>query len=175
LKSDIAKKFLELYRDDKIVAQEIIAHVQNPFPHITITMFYDTDKRLINDTCVEIKTLNDKLDKKFLLAYYQSTFTNWYAYNLIYNRAIRTMHFIDYYITQIPMPKCVLENPSQQKPIITLVDQILDITKDEDYLSNRTKQDRVKEYQRQIDRMVYELYGLTEEEIGVVKGTFNKK
>jgi len=79
------------------------------------------------------------------------------------------MDFIDYYITQIPIPKCVLGNPTLQKPIIILVDQILDITKDEDYLSNRTKQDRVKEYQCQIDRMVYELYGLTEEEIAVVE------
>jgi hypothetical protein len=28
----------------------------------------------------------------------------------------------------------------------------------------------VKEYKRQIDRMVYELYGLTDEEIAIVEG-----
>jgi len=169
LKGKIAKKYLELYPDDKIIAQEIIAHAQNPFPHIIITMFYDTGRRLINDTCVEIKVLDNKLDKRFLLAYYQSTFCNWYAYNLIYNRAIRTMHFIDYYITQIPLPKCVIENSSRQKPIITLVDQILAITKDEGYLTNPVKQAEVKEYERQIDQIVYQLYGLTPEEIAVVE------
>jgi hypothetical protein len=51
---------------------------------------------------------------------------------------------------------------------------VLDITKDADYLSNPTKQARVKELERQIDQMVYELYGLTEEEIAVVEGTFKK-
>ncbi|MBM4463495.1 MAG: hypothetical protein FJ012_09235 [Chloroflexi bacterium] len=104
------------------------------------------------------------------MGYYQSTFCNWYAYNLVYNRAIRTMHFIDYYVTQIPIPKCVVQNPNRQKPIVDIVDQILAITKHEDYLSNPAKQNKVKELERQIDRMVYELYGLTPEEIAVVEG-----
>ena len=39
-----------------------------------------------------------------------------------------------------------------------------------DYLQNPDKQAQVKEYERQIDRMVYELYGLTNEEIKIVEG-----
>jgi len=174
LKGKIAKKYLDLYQDDKIVAQKIIAHVQNPFPHIIITMFYDNARRLINDTCVEIKVLGKKLDKRFLLAYYQSTFCNWYAYNLVYNRAIRTMDFIDYYVTQIPIPQNAVEDPNRQQPFIDLVNKILVITKDEGYLSNTTKQARVKELEHQIDQLVYELYGLTDEEIAVVEGAFKK-
>lgn len=58
----------------------------------------------------------------------------------------------------------------EQRPFIDLVDQILAITKDSDYLDNSAKQVQVKEYERQIDRMVYELYGLTEEEIKIVEG-----
>jgi hypothetical protein len=174
LKGRVAKKFSSLYQGPKIVAQEIIAHIQNPSPHIQIMMFYDAANRLINDTCVEIRALTPKLETKFLLAYYQSTFCNWYAYNLIYNRAIRTMHFIDYYVTQIPIPKSVIDNPDQQKKFVSVVDQILAITKDEDYLINPTKQAKVKEYERQIDQMVYQLYELTPEEVVVVEG-FNKK
>jgi adenine-specific DNA-methyltransferase len=48
------------------------------------------------------------------------------------------------------------------------VDRILDITKDDDYLTNPAKQAKVKEYEHQIDEMVYELYGLTPEEIAIV-------
>ena len=51
-----------------------------------------------------------------------------------------------------------------------LVYKILSITKDDDYLDNLTKQARVKEYERQIDQIVYKLYGLTEEEIRIVEG-----
>ena len=48
-------------------------------------------------------------------------------------------------------------------------DKILEITKDDDYLTNSTKQAKVKEYERQIDQMVYKLYGLTDEEIKVME------
>ena len=169
LRTEKAKDYLSLFKEDKIVAQKIIAHIQNPFPHILITMFYDDAKRLISDTCVEIKVLSHKLDKKFLLAYYQSSFCNWYAYNFIYNRAIRTMDFINYYITQIPIPKLVIEYPGKQEPTISLVNKIFAITKNDDYLANSVKQVKVKEYERQIDQMVYKLYGLNEEEIKIVE------
>lgn len=170
LKGDIAKKFISHYSDDKIVAQEIVAHVNNPLPHIVITIFYDDKKRLINDTCVEIKVTGANITKKFLLAYLQSSFCNWYAYNLIYNRAIRTMHFINYYIAQIPIPKIAVEDPDCQKPFITLVDKILSITKDNNYLENPFKQAKVQKYEKQIDQLVYKLYDLTQEEIKIIEG-----
>lgn len=170
LKGDIAKKFISHYSDDKIVAQEIVAHVNNPLPHIVITIFYDDKKRLINDTCVEIKVTGANITKKFLLAYLQSSFCNWYAYNLIYNRAIRTMDFINYYIAQIPIPKTAVEDPDCQKPFITLVDKILSITKDNNYLENPFKQAKVQKYEKQIDQLVYKLYDLTQEEIKIIEG-----
>ncbi len=174
LKKERAKDYLNLFKEDKIVAQKIIAHIQNPFPHILVTMFCDDAKRLISDTCVEIKVLSHKLEKKFLLAYYQSSFCNWYAYNFIYNRAIRTMDFINYYITQIPIPKLVIEYPGKQEPMISLVNKILVLTKDDDYLANSTKQVKVKDYERQINQLVYKLYNLTPEEIEIVEGFKNK-
>jgi len=75
-------------------------------------------------------------------------------------------------IGELPVKELPL---SKQELLINLVDQILAITKDEDYLANPTKQAKVKEYERQIDQMVYELYGLTPEEIGVVEGSFSQK
>ncbi len=38
------------------------------------------------------------------------------------------------------------------------------------YLEIMSKQAKVKEYEHQIDQMVYKLYGLTEEEIEIVEG-----
>ena len=76
------------------------------------------------------------------------------------------MDFDNYYVGKIIAPAISKE---EQEPFIELVDKILSITKDE-YLENPKKQAQVKEYDRQIDRMVYELYGLTEEEIRIVEG-----
>lgn len=53
--------------------------------------------------------------------------------------------------------------PDQQKPIIALVDQIL-AAKKADAKADTSAQEI------QIDRLVYGLYGLTEEEIAVVEG-----
>jgi hypothetical protein len=46
-------------------------------------------------------------------------------------------------------------------------------SKEANYLDNSTKQGTVKEYERQIDQMVYKLYGLTPKEIEIIEG--NKK
>ena len=73
------------------------------------------------------------------------------------------MRFIAQYVSRIPVPQT-----SNPKLIETLVSQILAITKTEDYLSNLAKQAKIKEYEGQIDQMVYQLYGLTPEEIAVV-------
>jgi len=51
------------------------------------------------------------------------------------------------------------------------VDKILAITKAGDYLENVAKKEEVKEYEKQIDQMVYKLYGLTDEEIEIVKNS----
>ena len=65
-------------------------------------------------------------------------------------------------------------NSKDQKPFIDLIDQILAITKSDDYLTNPEKQAKVKELEKQIDQMIYELYGLTDEEIEIVED-FHKK
>ena len=51
---------------------------------------------------------------------------------------------------------------------------IFAITKENDYHTNPTKQAKVKEYERQIDPMVYQLYDLTPEEIAIVEGLDKK-
>jgi len=70
-------------------------------------------------------------------------------------------------LSEIPIKKISKNN---QEPFIELVAQILDITKDEDYLSNPAKKAKVKDLEREIDILVYELYELTPEEIAIVEG-----
>jgi len=55
-----------------------------------------------------------------------------------------------------------------------LIDQILSITKDDDYLNNPDKKAKVKRLEKEIDQLVYKLYDLTSEEIKIVED-FNGK
>jgi len=56
------------------------------------------------------------------------------------------------------------------KKLENLVNRILSFTQSEDYLENPQKQAKVKEYEHQIDQLVYKLYNLTDEEIKIVEG-----
>ena len=70
------------------------------------------------------------------------------------------------YIKRLPIKICSV---AKQKLIIDLVNQILSLTQSDDYLENPQKQAKVKEYQRQIDQLVYKLYDLTDEEIKIIE------
>jgi hypothetical protein len=49
-----------------------------------------------------------------------------------------------------------------------MVDRILSLTLSKDYLKNQPKQQKVQEYQKQIDKMLYKLYDLNDNEIELV-------
>jgi len=70
------------------------------------------------------------------------------------------------YLKLIPIKQC---EKSEQLYMTSIVNRILAITKDEDYLQNPQKQVKVKALEREIDHMVYKLYGLTEDEIAIVE------
>jgi hypothetical protein len=71
------------------------------------------------------------------------------------------------FVEELPIPQI---SPKAQKPFVTLVDQILSITKAEDYLDSPEKQSKVKALEAKIDQLVYKLYDLTPEEIKIVEG-----
>lgn len=83
-----------------------------------------------------------------------------------------TFRYKKVFLEQLPVPKIPSED---QKPFITLVDQILNFTGSKGYLQDQKKQARVKELEAEIDRLVYELYGLSEDEIRIVEGNIARK
>ena len=68
-------------------------------------------------------------------------------------------------LSEIPIKKIP---DSAQKPFIKLVDRILVEKKDDPQMDTTA-------LEREIDRLVYELYGLTEDEIAIVEGTAKSK
>ena len=54
--------------------------------------------------------------------------------------------------------------------IVQKVQEILTHTQFPDFETSQEKQQKVKELEREIDQLVYKLYGLTEEEIRIVEG-----
>jgi hypothetical protein len=58
----------------------------------------------------------------------------------------------------------------KRKPLEKLVECILDITKEDDYIISSQKQAKVKSLEAEIDQLVYKLYDLTPEEIKILEG-----
>ncbi|KIE18216.1 hypothetical protein DS62_12900 [Smithella sp. SC_K08D17] len=162
---------VEFFKQPKIISQNIIAHIQKPFPHMMIIASLDNAGIVFNLDTVNNTIITDKIyDHKFILAMLNSKLTSWYSYKFIYCSAIRTMHFDEYYIGKIPIFRAT---KNDQQNISAIVDRILLLTHSDDYQQNPTKQAKVKEYEKEIDQMVYERYGLTEEEIKIVEGNIN--
>jgi hypothetical protein len=112
---------------------------------------------------------DNSLNIKFLLAINNSKLFAWLLYKFVYSNAIRSTRYDEQYVSKVPCPNFHKIN---QKLIIQIVDRILAITKDNDYLQNPHKQAKVKELENQIDLMVYKLYDLTKEEIKIVDPAF---
>lgn len=108
---------------------------------------------------------NPKINLKYVLSLLNSTL----YYVWLYNRGKRKGEYLELYLiplSEIPIKKISIE---QQTPFITLVDQIISITKDSDYPENPTRQAQVKTLEKEIDQLVYKLYDLTPEEIKIVE------
>ncbi len=151
-------------KENSVLAQNIIAHIKYPIEHIKITAFLPKNTNLfLVDTINQIvlnQQFTSKISNKFLWALLNSTFVNWYCYNFIYAKAVRTMHFDNAVTSRLPVPQNISQE--MQKPIITLVDEILAL-KTKDVKADTSVLDA------QLDALVYDLYGLGEEEIKIVE------
>jgi adenine-specific DNA-methyltransferase len=112
-------------------------------------------------------------DKNYNLKYILAILNSKVAENWFYKNGKKRGAGVDIGVEKLRLFPIKKLSTFNQRPFISLVDRILAITKDKDYLQNPAKQAKVKEYEKQIDQMVYKLYGLTNEEIDIIEG--NKK
>lgn len=113
-------------------------------------------------------------DKSISLKYILASLNSKLYFHWLYHRGKRKGESLELYqkpLSEIPIKKT---SEGEQKPFIEIVDKILAITSSGDYLTNSEKQARVKDYEKQIDQLVYQLYGLTPEEIEIVEGKNEK-
>ena len=96
---------------------------------------------------------------KYLCAMLNANLIRWYLQEIAPTSGMGTLRWKKVYVETIPIPKI---STAKQRPFIRLVERILQI-KASDPSADTTKPEA------EIDRLVYELYGLTEEEITAVE------
>ena len=97
---------------------------------------------------------------KFLLAILNSKVSEWYFNQISTTTGMGTNRWKKYKVELLPIKS---PSDSQKKDIEYLVDQILAVKKSNLLIDTST-------LEKEIDQLVYELYGLTEEEIKIIEG-----
>jgi len=120
-----SKKIADV-RKPKIISQRIIAHVLRPMDHIIIMSTIDEGGLLNVDTVENTIITDSNYDLRYLLAFLNCKLISWYAYTFIFNKAVRTMDFDDYYVGKLPIYPA---KPEEQKPLISLVNKLLELTR----------------------------------------------
>ena len=150
---DSADKKIRSLLQPKIISQNIVTAKK-------INATVDKAGDILGVDTVENTFVTDpNFSLNFIAALFNSTLVNWYAHRFIFCSALLTMHFDNYYIGKIPVPFALSE---EQQPIIELVEQILS-AKQEDPEADSAR------VERQIDELIYALYGLTEAEIAMLE------
>lgn len=147
---DIAENYLHNHSIYCAVPWCSLKHVQNKSISASVKRYSHLERDVMED-------LSETVDLHYLLAIMNSR----YADVLLTNLRGGDYHIYPEHIRNIPIAPATKE---QQLPIITLVDEILSAKK-----ANPGADTSALE--AEIDRLVYDLYGLTEEEIAIVEGT----
>ncbi|MBU4287867.1 MAG: N-6 DNA methylase, partial [Proteobacteria bacterium] len=153
----------ELFKGERLLVRQIPSK-----PPYSILCCY-IDENAINDNNSMIIRISDgQVNLKYIQCLINSRLISfWFIHTF---GKLQRKTFPQFKVKELrTFPICEIPL-SDQKPFIKNVDQILTITKCEDYLENQQKQAKVKSLEAEIDQLVYKLYGLTHEEIKIVEG-----
>lgn len=171
------EKSILYLKKEKIIMQNIIAHVTKPKDHIILMANLDKEGVITLDNVGNI-FINEgkKIDPLFVLALLNSKLISWYAYRFIYSKAIRTMRFDKYHLKKIPL--CNYEITKEYKEVISLVMRMLSLKKElksmAEKLTERAKvlKEEIERTDKEIDSTIYRIYELNEKEIETVENDY---
>ncbi len=157
-----ACEYYNEFEKPKIIIPTI---VQNASYTLDISGFYSNDKTSIIAT-----------DDLYLLGILNSRVADFFMHSISSTKQGGYFEYKPMYFSQIPIRTIDSSNPSDKSyhdSMVTLVDQMLELHKQLALaITDHDKtviQRQIDPTDRQIDQLVYELYGLTEEEVKIVE------
>jgi adenine-specific DNA-methyltransferase len=159
LQAPPSREKINLLLLDKIGYSDIgfkFAFIQNGIVGLNTTYFIIPYKNKENRGRILLYLLG-LLNSKLIMFYYRNTA------QVLSKEATRGFSI---YVEQLPIPPITPQTQPLAEQIVQKVQEILTLTQSpDDFDTSQEKQQKVKELEREIDQLVYKLYGLTEEEI----------
>jgi hypothetical protein len=111
-------------RDNSILIQRLIAHIEHPKDHIKIaaTIFRDDNYKIVNT--IHQCTFNADYSNSYGLCVINSHLINWYLYRFVFSKAIRSFQFSSTVMNYLPIPQISF---SSQQPFIEKADLMLSL------------------------------------------------
>jgi len=110
---------------------------------------------------------SDELSIKYLLALLNSKILNWYYVTKFTNKSTLTVNISKTFLEQLPIKR---PTEKEQSAIVDIVDKILKVNADGKMNNPRTRA-VVEAHERRIENLIYQLYGLLDEERAVVEAS----
>jgi len=118
---------------------------------------------------------------EFVLGLLNSRLLDWYLRKISVRQYQTAFSYVKKYIAQLPIRPINFSDPvekARHDKLVTLVEQMLDLHKRKAAATDSTGQQRLQRLidatDKQIDALVYELYGLTEDEINLIEESVGK-
>ncbi len=137
-----------------------------------LTVSYDNQRFYTFNSTNTILPRNNKYPLKYLLVLLNSKVLNWYYVNKYTNRSNLTVNISKTFLENLPIK---VPTSNQKDSITILADKMIELSKQlQETPENSDKwnslKSEIKKTDKKIDEKVYELYGLTENEIKIVGG-----
>jgi hypothetical protein len=144
----------------------IVRQIPTLPPYCIIGTFID-EKAVVDNNCLIIKPNLSKYKIKYVLGVINSKLISyWFVHTF---GKLQRKTFPQFKVNELREFPIIDIDLDSQNRVIESVDKILAIIESHDYAENPAKKAEVKEYETQIDQVIYKLYDLTPEEIKIIE------
>jgi len=173
---DWQKEFIpkEIYSENKLKLfekEKIVIGRLNKFLKATL----DTEKHVLGKATLII--CKSSVQPKFLLGILNSKLIDYY-FKLLFISTHMSQGYIRYDIPYLEKLPIKIPSETQQKPLIELVNKIMPLNQRLNEIGDKKTSERekieeeVKRMEKEIDELVYEIYGISEKEQKIVEDSF---
>jgi len=167
----------QAFRDEKIFIAPKKLLVRQVMGKNRIYGTIDLHQYYVDQSIYILLPLSKIVDLKYILGIINSHLMNYYFSKIFSDRKITFPKIKGVQISKLPICKVDFSNPAEKKKhdeIVKHVETMLELNKEQQKAKMPEEQEQLKQRisytDKKIDKLVYELYGLTEEEIKVVEG-----
>jgi hypothetical protein len=122
---------------------------------------------LTTEKLVNLVITGKELSPFYVLALLNSRLVSFWFAKAVFSEITETSRVMDdCYLSKAPVRQL---NGNDQKPFVSRVKKILELTKATGYRADNTRKRKVEVLVREIDKLVYKLYGLSREEVETVE------